>query len=141
ARGDDRLAPVVVDGAHIGDSANRLEASLRAEFGPRHIWLVIGVYGDKDLDAIVQPFKSSVVHTWAVRTRQPRALPAETVASRLNALGIPASPAAGMSDALAHARRSAAPGALVLVTGSFSAVAEARETLGLVPDSERDPLI
>ena len=129
---------IVLDGAHNGDSAEKLAAALRAHFKFERLWLVFGVLGDKDIASIIAPLAPFVATAWTVKTRHPRALEAATVAARLNALGVRAIPAANTADALAQARASASSQDLICVTGSLSTAAEAREALGLVSAAERD---
>ncbi len=140
ARKTEHHAPIVVDGAHNGDSAERLAAGLREHFHYGRLWLILAVYGDKDLRAIIAPFREMLAGVWTVQTRQPRCRPAAEVAAALRALGVPAEPAASTREAIDRALDVASPDDLICATGSLSIVAETREALGLVPPDERDPL-
>lgn len=128
---------VILDGAHTPASAASLAASF-AEFAPgQQAVVVIAVMGDKDPAAIGQslaPVASSFI---AAATRSPRAMGTETIAHGLTPVGKPVTRAAGVAAALAAAERRAGADGLVVVTGSLTTVAEAREALGLaVPDPD-----
>lgn len=127
----DRSHPLLVaDGAHNGDSAEKLAAALRFHFKFERLWLVLSVLGDKHLDAIAAPFCGNTIHAWTVQTRHPRSRDARQVADELVRCGMPAEAAPGTRDAIRSALAAAAPQDLVCVTGSLSIVAEAREAMG-----------
>jgi dihydrofolate synthase/folylpolyglutamate synthase len=132
-------AMVVVDGAHNGDSAAKLAAALGAHVAAERLWLVLGAARDKDLAAIVAPLAPLAAGAWAVASRHPRSRDAATVAAALRGAGVPAQSAAGTPAGLAAALAAAGPRDVVCVTGSLFVAAEAREALGLVDPSERDP--
>jgi dihydrofolate synthase/folylpolyglutamate synthase len=124
---------LVLDGAHNGDSAHKLAAALRAEFGYERLVLVLGTLRDKDLDAMLAallPHTSTLILT---RSRHPRA---HTDLDRVAAVAqpylrgdlhlVPDVPAA-----LDQARALAGSDDLICVTGSLSVVGDARIALGL----------
>ncbi|MGE5140977.1 MAG: bifunctional folylpolyglutamate synthase/dihydrofolate synthase [Rudaea sp.] len=131
-------APVIVDGAHNGDSAERLWEGIRRHFEFERLFLVLAVYTDKDVAAIVGPFRDGIAQAWTTQTSQPRCRPSREVAAELQRLGIRATPAPSTAEAVDHALAAAGPRDLVCVTGSLSVVAEAREALRLVGAAERD---
>lgn len=118
---------VVTDGAHNGDSAEKLVRALTREFEFEKLWLVVGVLRDKDLHAIVAPFTPLAEFAWTVTTRHPRSREAEDLANQVGEWGMRADPAVSVSDAIKHAMERAAPRDLICITGSLSTVAEARE--------------
>jgi dihydrofolate synthase/folylpolyglutamate synthase len=121
---------VVADGAHNGDSAEKLYHALRFHFEFERLYLIFGMLGDKETDAILKPFVGNVTYAWTVMTRHPRSANAPQVAAELREAGIPAMPAQGPGDALMRARERAKPDDLILFTGSLSLVAEAEELFG-----------
>lgn len=118
---------IIADGAHNGDSAEKLVAALEFHFEFEKLYLILGVLGDKNLGAILTPFVARTAHAWTVQTAHPRSRDAESLAQDVNAHNIPADAASGMSDALARALRHASPRDLICITGSLSAAAMARE--------------
>ena len=124
--------PVLIDGAHNGDSAHKLAAAIRTELSFSRLILVLGTSRDKDIEAIVAeivPMADAVVIT---RSTHPRAMDLDRVAAiaRPHLRG-PLTLAPEIDDALARARALAGPDDLICVTGSLFVVAAAREALGL----------
>lgn len=128
---------IIADGAHNGDSAEKVVGALKFHFEYEKLFLIFGVLGDKELQAIAKPFVGVTEFVWTVKTDHPRARDAEDVALHLNALGMHARPASNFSDALQRARARASPPDLILITGSLSIVAQARKAIGL--PHEQDP--
>lgn len=122
---------IVADGAHNGDSAEKLFDALKFHFEFEKLYLIFGVLGDKELDAIARPFALITQEAWTVQTKHPRSRTADNVALHLAALGIKAHAASDFSSALHAARERATARDLIVVTGSLSLVAEAQEAMGL----------
>jgi dihydrofolate synthase/folylpolyglutamate synthase len=123
----------VLDGAHNGDSAEKLLAALRAEFRFDRLILVLGTSRDKDIPAIVAALAPHADRLILTRSRHPRAqadLDLITAAAqpylRTPALIIP-----DITAALAEARAQARSTDVICVTGSLFVVGSAREALGL----------
>lgn len=129
---------IVTDGAHNGDSAEKLFEALKFHFEFEKLYLIIGVMQDKELEAIAAPFVDTVEFAWAVKPNHPRGRSAESAAWVLNGLGMRASAAGSLGEALMLARGRAGAGDLILVMGSLSLVAQAREPFGLVYESDAD---
>ena len=140
-------APIVLDGAHNGASADALAATLREFAGARPINLVIGINRDKDAHAVLRPLLALAASVWATQARHsPRALQAVELARLAGGRGVhPRAPNAAelarlagprvhaepdLGRAIAAAR--AVPG-VVCVTGSLLLVGQARDVLGLDP--------
>lgn len=132
---------IVLDGAHNGDSARQLIASLHAAFPAQRLVLIFGTTRDKDLTrmfAELLPFTHALVLT---HSRHPRA---ETSLHELAAQAESYAPNREINvvltddvpEALDRARELATAGDVVVVTGSLFVVAAAREVLGLA--DERD---
>lgn len=125
--------PILIDGAHNGDSAHKLAAAIRTELSFSRLILVLGTSRDKDIEAIVAeivPMADAVVIT---RSTHPRAMDLDRVAAiaRPHLRGL-LTLAPEIDDALARARALSGPGDLICVTGSLFVVAAAREALSLV---------
>jgi dihydrofolate synthase/folylpolyglutamate synthase len=135
--------PIVLDGAHNGDSAHKLMQSIGETFPNRRIVLVLGVMRDKDFDRMLPeliPAASALVLT---RSRHPRALEdLEWLAERAEPFlqrssgRIPVKLTPDIPEALIEAHTLARPGDIICVTGTIPVVAAAREALGL--PNERD---
>jgi dihydrofolate synthase / folylpolyglutamate synthase len=132
--------PVVIDGAHNGDSAQRLVESLRAYYPHQPIVLVFGASQDKDLTRMI-PALAAATHTWVLtRSVHPRAFDnladlrdrifAEDAEAQITLIADPVA-------AIRHAEQLAASEGVVCITGSLFVAAAAREAYGLA--SERDP--
>lgn len=125
----------LLDVAHNPAATAVLAQELERQSLPGKLHMVIGVLADKDLEAMLQPLLP-LVDTWiAVTPRGPRALPAQTLASRLAELGqCPCYIAPDIDLALQLAAQRAASDDLIAVTGSFYTVGPALEVLGPVAD-------
>ncbi len=118
---------VIADGAHNGESAAALAASLRDYFDWRRCFFVIGVTADKDVRAMGFKLASLAELIVCCRFRSPRAMDPYAMIQEVGFLGPPAVAEETVSDgidtALAHANQDD----LVCITGSLYVVAEARE--------------
>ena len=119
---------LIVDGAHNGDSAQKLMAALRALAPYRRLILILGTSADKDLDAIAAalvPHAQMVIvtQTTHLRAADPAALRA---AVQRYACGVTIS-AATVAAAVAAAAAYAKPDDLICATGSLFLVAAVRE--------------
>ena len=116
---------VVTDGAHNGESAQRLEVALHEWFPGRKWVLIFGASSDKDFAAMFDallPMTSRVILT---RARTARAADPERLAELVTARGKQVEMAESVADALNLALRGADDGAGVFVTGSLFVAAEA----------------
>jgi dihydrofolate synthase/folylpolyglutamate synthase len=133
--------PIVLDGAHNGDSARKLIQSLGEAFPGRRLVLVLGTSQDKDIARILAELAPAASALVLTRSSHPRAwIDLEELAARAEPLlrdaRAPLVIAPEMPDALARARRLARPGDVICVTGSLFVVAAARETLGLAAEKD-----
>ncbi len=124
---------VVVDGAHNRESAERLAEALRQEFHWSRLWLVLGVMRDKEIERIVAALAPLADSLFAVERFAPRAAPAERLRAAWEAVapGKPVQVFDSVAAAVGAALGRAQADDLVLVTGSLSMVAGAREALGV----------
>jgi len=130
--------PIVLDGAHNGDSAHKLSESLDQLFPGRRRVFVLGVTQGHSVEHILAELLPTAGALVLTRSRHPRAL------TDLNALAQRAEPllrrgdehvplilTADAPEALERARELAGPNDLICVTGSLFVVAAAREALGI----------
>ena len=131
---------VVVDGAHNRESAQRLAEAVRESFRWRRLWLVLGIMRDKEIERIVAALAPLADTLCAVEGFAPRAAAAERLlaAWAASAEGKPAASFSSVEAALRAALEQADPADLVLVTGSLSMVAAAREALGVAASDPRE---
>jgi dihydrofolate synthase/folylpolyglutamate synthase len=130
--------PVVLDGAHNGDSAHKLGESLDQLFPGRGRILVLGMTHGHNVDHIMAELLPTARALILTRSRHPRALAdLEALAARAEPLlrrgdgRAPLVIAGDTPEALDRARELAGPNDLICVTGSLFVVAAAREALGI----------
>lgn len=122
-----RHPTVVLDGAHNPDAAEALAGALRESFRWERLHLVIGMFADKDVEAVTRTLAPLADRAYASPNSSPRSAPPERVASGLVAAGVGEVEAfATVAQAVEAARQAAEEGDLILVTGSFYTVADAR---------------
>ncbi|MGH9090298.1 MAG: bifunctional folylpolyglutamate synthase/dihydrofolate synthase [Acidimicrobiales bacterium] len=91
---------------------------------------VVGMLGGRDPSAMLAPLRDAGIATLvACAPPSPRALPAEVVAEAARALGMRASVAGSVADAVVLARSLVPEDGLLLATGSLYVVADARALL------------
>ncbi len=129
---------VILDGAHTPASAAALTRTLVEEEPGRRAWIVLGMLRDKRPGAFATALQPAAAGFIATQARSSRALPATEVAAAIADSGSRVALAETVSEALDLAIDRAGQNGLVLVTGSLTTVAEAREALGL---GVRDPEI
>jgi dihydrofolate synthase/folylpolyglutamate synthase len=125
----------ILDGAHTPASAAALAATVAALGDGGRTTLVLAMMADKDPATLIHALAPVTRHVIATANRSPRSLPANAIAIAAQTVGLPSTTAPDLPRALAQARALAGPNGQVLVTGSLTTVAEAREALGLAtPD-------
>ena len=129
----DGQAPVILDGAHNPAGIASLAVALANEFAFRHRVVVLGVLGDKDLDAMVAQLSPVADHVVVTQAPSERAASAEQLEKVVRAAGLSVETADTVSEALDLARGLAADTDAVVVTGSLYTVGAARDALGLDP--------
>lgn len=132
--------PVVIDGAHNGDSARRLVESLGELFPGRRLVLVFGTSRDKDLPRMLAELMPATRALVLTHSRHPRSLvdlnSLREKAAPLLPPGTPLVTRDDVPEAIEAARELAGPDDVICVTGSLFIAAAAREVLGL--PHERD---
>ncbi|MEM8766668.1 MAG: cyanophycin synthetase [Pseudomonadota bacterium] len=119
-------AEVFLDVAHNPAGAAFLARELAARQGDRRFVAIIGALADKDAAGVVSALGDRVRAWVTVSTPGLRGEGAAALAARL---GVPATVAPGMAEALDLACSLRAPGDGILALGSFSAVEQARALL------------
>lgn len=124
--------PILIDGAHNGDSAEKLAAAIRAELRYNRLILVLGTSRDKDIAAIADallPIAAAVVIT---RSGHPRSMDIDRITTVIApSLRGPLVISTDVAAAIEAARELAGPHDLICVTGSLFVAGAAREALGL----------
>ncbi|HEY8341350.1 MAG TPA: folylpolyglutamate synthase/dihydrofolate synthase family protein [Egibacteraceae bacterium] len=131
---EEGLAPVILDGAHNPAGARALALALQEEFIHRHRVFVLGVLGDKDVEAMVEALLPVADHVVVTEPPSGRAAPADRLEKAVRlAGGGSVEVAPDVATALEAASGLATPEDAVVVTGSLYTVGAAREALGLEP--------
>jgi dihydrofolate synthase/folylpolyglutamate synthase len=121
---------VMVDGAHNADGVSVLAESLVEEYPTTRWHLVLGVMGDKNVEAMVESLAPLVDGIVVTAPESERAVPPVVLAERVSGLvDVPVLVARDVGDALDMAKADAGPGGSVLVAGSLYLVGEVRELL------------
>jgi len=123
---------VILDGAHTPESMRALVDTVVAQYPGAGIIAVVGMLGERDPAEVVPPLARAADRLIVTAPANPRAVPPDSLLASLAGLvpGIIARPT--VPEALGLALDNAAVDAsVVVVSGSFSVVAEARVHLGL----------
>ena len=120
---------VLLDAAHNPAKCAVLAGAVAELFPGRRVHLVVGMLADKDAAQGLAPLLPLAERVWATTPESPRAMPAPELAQLCRELGHPARVAADLPEALEAALAAAAPGDLVVITGSFYTVGPARRIL------------
>jgi folylpolyglutamate synthase/dihydropteroate synthase len=124
---------IILDGAHNNHSAAVLADSIR-ELVPESLpaTLVLGSLRGKDIGAILRQLEPIAGRYWITASQHPRAVPVDGLSRQVRARSKkPINQAATPAQALDRAKQESGSTGLIVVTGSLSVVAEAREHLGL----------
>ncbi len=124
--------PVLIDGAHNPHAALALSSYLQETLSCRYkrIILVAGIMADKDVDGILNPLLPLASEVIFASPAYGRAASAEALAGRAAAKGYSSRIGGGVRDALLMAEGLSRAGDLIVVTGSFYTIGEAKEALG-----------
>ncbi|NJD57589.1 MAG: bifunctional folylpolyglutamate synthase/dihydrofolate synthase [Nitrospirae bacterium] len=123
--------PVLIDGAHNPQAASVLAAYLKKALGVySRIILVMGIMADKDREGIMRPLLALASEVIFTAPAYGRAASPEMLAGQARSLGYFPKTAASVSAALAKAEELYTQGDLIVVTGSFYTIGEAKEALG-----------
>ena len=133
--GPDDGRVVVVDGAHNGDSMDRLLESL-PQLRIGGTVLVFGAVVGHSAADMLRRLSSLDPRTIIVRSRHPKAAPSASLAAAARSRGVSVVTVCdSVGDGMREAMGVAGPGDVTLVTGSISVAAEAREwAMGIEPE-------
>ena len=115
---------LVVDGAHNGDSAQKLAQALREVFHVEQWTLIIGVSADKDIAAILEGVLPIAKRVIVTRASNSRGANIEMLGAKVSDRGYEPTLVASVADALEIALIDQFPS---IITGSLFTVADARE--------------
>ncbi len=124
--------PVLIDGAHNGDSARKLAEAISAEVPYSRMILVLGISRDKDIDTMAAALVARADALVLTRSSHLRAMDLDRMVGAVGpylrgALVV----TSDVRAAIEAARGLAHPHDLIVVTGSLFVVAAARAALGL----------
>jgi dihydrofolate synthase/folylpolyglutamate synthase len=124
--------PVLIDGAHNPEAARSLSLYLEKLRAGRYrrIVLIAGIMGDKDIEGILAHLLPHASETIFTAPSYGRAAPAGVLASYASSLGYSSRETRTVAEAMALAEDLYLPGDIIVVTGSFYTIGEAREILG-----------
>jgi dihydrofolate synthase/folylpolyglutamate synthase len=124
--------PILIDGAHNPHAALALSDYLKKTLSSRYrrIILVTGIMADKDIDGILKPLLPLAAEVIFASPAYGRAASAEALAARAASEGYSSHIGGSVPDALRMAEEFCTPGDLIVVTGSFYTIGEAKEALG-----------
>ena len=129
---------VILDGAHNPHGAKAVTATLTTEFARTGSWvLIVGILEGKGVGEMLEAFDAAGFD--AIICTEPdssRAVAAETIATEAEALGLSVEVVLSPVEALSRATSIASEEDLILVSGSLYVVAEVREALMALRDSE-----
>jgi dihydrofolate synthase/folylpolyglutamate synthase len=127
---------IIADGAHNPASMRVLVEALRDAFNQSRYIFVFGSYTDKNLAGMLSELVELNPTVIGVRSRSPRARDPEEIRREAARLGLSAFIESSVDAALNRASSMTGPDEVIVVTGSLSVVAEAREAYGLGKVSE-----
>jgi dihydrofolate synthase/folylpolyglutamate synthase len=122
----------ILDGAHNPDSAARLAATWREEYGDRRAQVIFGVLQDKDAEGICGALAPIAAEFLVVPVRSPRSRSVENL-MEIAAAHAPSRACASLAEASGVARPGDVP---ALITGSLFLVGEALVVLGLAHEEQ-----
>ena len=116
----------IVDGGHNPHGIRATAESLRRLFPDRKITFVTGVMADKDVESILGLIVPLAEQFFTVRPDNPRAMRAEELAARIEALGARATPCGSVAEGVAKAIEAEGTGGVACALGSLYMSGEVR---------------
>jgi folylpolyglutamate synthase/dihydropteroate synthase len=124
---------MVLDGAHNPDAAAALTATLREAFQWDRLHLVVGMFEDKAVEVVAEELATVADVAYVSPNSSPRSARADRVAEGLRAGGVTdVKSFTTVEGAVESALDAAGEDNLILVTGSFYTVGDARRFLASV---------
>jgi len=115
---------IIVDGAHNGDSMQRLVAAIRQYFTFDKATVIFGASSDKNIAGMVNELSSFPDKVIVTRSHHPRAVAVERLTEEFSRQDVIFEVAADVESAMERALSLAGPADLVCATGSLFLVAE-----------------
>ena len=130
---------VIIDGAHNGESIHALVRALGAHISYDSLVMIFGCGQDKDVTGMLKQIALGADKVIFTRARtNPRALEPEELLTRFNELaGKMAQTAPTLEEALRLAGRAVSREDLIVITGSFYLVGEAKKTFADLSSKRR----
>ncbi len=124
--------PVLIDGAHNPHAAHAISEYLKKVLSVKYgrIILVVGIMADKDVEGILGPLLPFASEIICASPAYGRAASPSLLASHAVSMGYSPRTALSVSGGLKMADDLFLPGDLIVVTGSFYTIGEAKEALG-----------
>ncbi len=129
--------PIIIDGAHNPAAANALARALQDVFKKAYgkVILICGIMGDKDIEGILRPLLPLADDVILTSPAYARAASPESLARAAESLGFrglrtASSVGDAMEMGIREARMVHPDSVLMVVTGSFYTIGEAKEFLG-----------
>ncbi len=124
--------PVLIDGAHNPPAAEVLSAYLRKLLGVKYsrIIMVLGVMADKDIEGILKPLIPLAAEILFTSPAYGRAASAKRLVDIAASMGYASKSTETVAEALHSAEGLYKTGDLIVVTGSFYTIGEAKEAFG-----------
>jgi dihydrofolate synthase/folylpolyglutamate synthase len=124
--------PMLIDGAHNPQAAVVLSKNLKKIALPKYkrIILVMGAMGDKDVEGLIEPLLPLAAEVLFAAPAYGRAASPERLAAAAAKMGHASIVAPGVAEAILKAEELWQPGDLIVITGSFYTIGEAKEFLG-----------
>ncbi len=129
--------PIIVDGAHNPHAASALAVFIRKQFVNYRVVLIAGIMSDKDIAGILAPLLPLASDIIFTAPNYGRSAPPGLLAEHAALLGFQSAVALSISDAIEAAKKIAlsppsnfSVPAIILITGSFFTIGEAKELLG-----------
>jgi len=124
--------PILIDGAHNPSAATILADSLKEIFfkAYRRIILVVGIMSDKDMRGIMAPLLPIASEIILTAPAYERAASPDVLYGHAISLGFSCRKTYCVADAIAMASELYREGDMIVITGSFYTIGEAKEILG-----------
>ncbi|MDY2959598.1 MAG: folylpolyglutamate synthase/dihydrofolate synthase family protein [Hornefia sp.] len=120
---------VIIDGAHNPDGAKSLKNNILKNFGEKKILMVLGILADKEVDEVLDTFKSITSDYIATEPANPRALAASELSSKIVAAGGNSVTAESPSDAVKIAMDKRDEYDVILFAGSLYLIGSIRREI------------
>lgn len=131
----ERMHDVIFDVAHNPDAIFHLLQALHTFFPKRHVRFLVGFSADKDYECALRLLSDVATHIHLVQAPTPRAAALHALASAMEEINmVPYTVHETVALGVEQAQKSASEkGELLVITGSFYIMLDAKEALGVYP--------